>query len=235
MPGIWSGDSWNRCRLTIWRNLALPLRLVAAAPKKEPPERVRAALEAVGLRKDLEGRLDMPAERLSGGRQQRLCLARTLALEPAALLLDEPTASLDVHAAEMVEELLLGIATTRPVIMVSHSLTQARRLGRQILICAEGRITGRLTGGQALSEELLAELLRFSLSRLFICLSGIFRNNPLFYTWAFPPARTPPLLLSVCAQIRCIGDRLATGERKNKHIGRPIFVLFFKSDKIIHF
>lgn len=149
----------NLFPVSVYRNLAMPLQLVRGYAKNELNDRIREALAAVGLEKELAGRLDLPAERLSGGQQQRLCLARTLALEPEVLLLDEPTASLDVHAAANIEELLLRLAQKYAMIMVSHSLTQARRMGERIFICENGRISDSLASAEVTSDELLARLL----------------------------------------------------------------------------
>lgn len=141
------------------RNIALPLALVAECPKREVDGRMRAALENVGLWDEVKDRLDMPAERLSGGQQQRLCLARALALEPAMLLLDEPTASLDVRATAEVEALLRRLADRYPVIMVSHSLAQTRRLGQNVFVLDKGRVTRRLRADDGLDERELNALL----------------------------------------------------------------------------
>ena len=146
--------------VSVLRNLAIPLELVAGCPKSEIPDRVREALQAVRLWEEVKDRLDLPAERLSGGQQQRLCLARTLALEPALLLLDEPTASLDVHAARDVEELLQELGTRYPVVMVSHSLDQALRLARRLLVLEAGTVAHRFEKNTAPSEKELALLLR---------------------------------------------------------------------------
>lgn len=149
----------NLFPVSVYRNLAMPLQLVRGCAKSELEGRIRAALESVGLWRELDGRLHLHAERLSGGQQQRLCLARTLALEPEVLLLDEPTASLDVHAAAFIEDLLLGLAEEYTVLMVSHSLAQARRLGRRIYVLENGAVSGRLDADDEISEELLAKLL----------------------------------------------------------------------------
>lgn len=149
----------NLFPVSVRRNFALPLKIVGGYGDAEILDRMEASLAAVGLQDELKGRLDIPAGRLSGGQQQRLCLARTLALEPALLLLDEPTASLDVHAARGIESLLREIAERYPVIMVSHSLAQARRLAARIVVCEQGRITATLSPEETVSEDLLARLL----------------------------------------------------------------------------
>ena len=145
--------------VSAYRNIAMPLALVGGAPAGEIPGRVQTALESVGLWEELKDRLDAPADRLSGGQQQRLCLARLLALQPAVLLLDEPTASLDVHAARGIEELLRDLSARYTVIMVSHGLSQARRMADQILVCDSGKITGVYEDTAQLSEASLAGLL----------------------------------------------------------------------------
>lgn len=146
----------NLFPMSVYKNMALPLTLTAGCPKSELAETIDAALEAVGLLRELHGKMDMPAERLSGGQQQRLCLARVLALQPAILLLDEPTAFLDVHAVREVEELLLGLAGRYTIIMVSHSPDQAVRMGGEIVVCRDGRITQRLRPGENPTDALEA-------------------------------------------------------------------------------
>ncbi len=146
--------------VSVYRNIAMPLELVAGTPTGEIPGKVQASLESVGLWAELQDRLDAPAERLSGGQQQRLCLARLLALQPAILLLDEPTASLDVHAARGIEELLRELAAKYTIIMVSHELSQARRLADQALICANGEIVGVIKDKTQLCEDRLAEIMQ---------------------------------------------------------------------------
>jgi ABC-type multidrug transport system ATPase subunit len=92
----------------------------------------------------LAGSLDWDVARLSSGERQRLALARALCRRPAALLLDEPTASLDDHATGLVEELIRercgdGMA----VLLVTHDRPQAARLAKRVLHMREGRIDQR--------------------------------------------------------------------------------------------
>jgi phosphate transport system ATP-binding protein len=145
--------------VSVYRNIAMPLALVGGVPNVEIADRVHACLKAVGLWEKVKDRLDAPAERLSGGQQQRLCLARLLALRPAVLLLDEPTVSLDAHATNGIEMLLRDLASSYTVIMISHSLSQARRLADRIMVCGDGRITDVFEDALLPNEDLLAELL----------------------------------------------------------------------------
>lgn len=108
--------------------------------KGTTPEEMQPILEQVALWAEVEGRLDAPAAELSVGQQQRLCIARTLMLKPAILMLDEPTASLDPRSRAVVEASLLALAERMPLVLVTHDLEQARRLGRQIVFMWDGRV-----------------------------------------------------------------------------------------------
>ena len=140
-------------------NLALPVKLVLGVPRRDIPARVEWALKEAHLWEEVKDRLEAPAHTLSGGQQQRLCLARLLALEPEILLLDEPTASLDFRAALKVEELLLSLKERYTIIAVSHSLTQARRLGDEALIFRDGSVVQRLRREDLQTPDTLQTLL----------------------------------------------------------------------------
>lgn len=128
----------NALPLSVARNLGLPLKLALGLPAAEIEQRMEQALREAHLWDEVKDRLDDPAQTLSGGQQQRLCLARVLAFAPDILLLDEPTASLDYKAARGIEELLLELASRYTLLVVSHSLNQARRLARQMFVLREG-------------------------------------------------------------------------------------------------
>ena len=134
----------NPLPMSIRRNLQLPLQLVLGLDRKEAEARMETALRSVGLWDEVADRLDEQANRFSGGQQQRLCLARTLALKPDMLLLDEPTASLDRKSSELIEEHLLSLRGKYPMIMVSHNLTQALRLGTHFIILSEGKLNSSI-------------------------------------------------------------------------------------------
>lgn len=93
---------------------------------------VQSRLEDVGLWDEVQNRLKASATDLSVGQQQRLCLARSLAVEPEILLCDESTASLDPISARGIEELLRGLKGKYTVIMVTHDIDQARRLADHV-------------------------------------------------------------------------------------------------------
>jgi tungstate transport system ATP-binding protein len=120
-------------------NVAYGLEL-AGHSRHESTLRARDVIEAVGL----AAVADRPARVLSGGEQQRLALARAWALGPEVLFLDEPTANLDPGATRDVETLIGQIrAGGTKIVMTTHNLGQARRLGDEILFLSQGRLVER--------------------------------------------------------------------------------------------
>ncbi|MDP3522363.1 MAG: ATP-binding cassette domain-containing protein [Hydrogenophaga sp.] len=127
-------------RTSVCNNVALGLWL-AGTPWREAKARSQLALQRTGLA-DLAQRR---GRELSGGQQQRLALARAWARQPQALLLDEPTASLDPHAKREVEALIAEFAvsgTERPMTLVfaSHNLGQVKRLASRVVYLERGRV-----------------------------------------------------------------------------------------------
>lgn len=145
---------------SIWKNMALPLTQLKGVPRSELADRIENALRTVGLWGEVDSRLDHQAATLSGGQQQRLCLARALVLEPKILLMDEPTSSLDILAAETVETCLQKLAEDYPVIMVTHSLAQAWRLSERLYCFHQGRFISPLSRDEIETERDLLEYLR---------------------------------------------------------------------------
>lgn len=117
-------------------NLRYALK-VAGVPKAQHEERIGELLSLAGL----EGLEARPARHLSGGEQQRLALARALALAPAILFLDEPTASLDPASTKAVEDVIRAVASGGiKVVMSTHDLGQARRIAGEIVLLHHGRV-----------------------------------------------------------------------------------------------
>ena len=130
----------NPLPLSIRRNIMLPLELMLGSGGSEADEKMETALKTTGLWNEVRDRLDTPANRLSGGQQQRLCLARALVLEPEMLLLDEPSASLDKRSAEQIEDHLLFLKDRYSIVMVSHSVRQALKLGSYFVLLKNGTV-----------------------------------------------------------------------------------------------
>jgi phosphate transport system ATP-binding protein len=97
-------------------------------------------LKAAGLWDEVKDRLRTPASGLSTGQQQRLCLARALAVEPEVLLCDEPTSALDPISAQGVEEQLQALRTETTIVVVTHMLRQARRLADHVIFLWLGEL-----------------------------------------------------------------------------------------------
>lgn len=97
-------------------------------------------LRAVGLWDEVRDRLKAPATDLSVGQQQRLCLARTLAVEPEILLCDESTAALDPISARGIEELLRTLKGRYTLVIVTHDIDQARRLADYVIFMWLGEL-----------------------------------------------------------------------------------------------
>jgi phosphate transport system ATP-binding protein len=89
---------------------------------------VEEALRRAGLWDEVSDRLYEPALRLSSGQQQRLCIARALAVRPEVLLMDEPASELDPRATQRVEELIYDLREDYAIVLVTHNLQQAARV-----------------------------------------------------------------------------------------------------------
>ena len=126
-------------RRSAYANVAYALK-VAGVPAKERARLAAEALDEVGLRPVAH----RPARVLSGGEQQRLALARAWALHPEVLFLDEPTANLDPGATREIETIIKAFdASGTKIVMSTHNLGQARRLGDEVLYLHEGRVVER--------------------------------------------------------------------------------------------
>lgn len=113
---------------SILDNALFGIRHVLRETREALRERAEQALKEAALWTEVRDRLDSPAQNLSAGQRQRLCLARALALEPAALLLDEPTSALDERSRDTVEEAVAALRGNRTVLLVSHDPAQVARL-----------------------------------------------------------------------------------------------------------
>ncbi len=119
------------------RSVAANIRFVLKLREDASDDRVMEALKEVGLAKQA----GQPARLLSGGEQQRLALARALALHPEVLFMDEPTASLDPAAIESIES-IVARAHDRgtKIVFVTHDLGQAQRLADDVVFLNRGRL-----------------------------------------------------------------------------------------------
>ncbi|MFM2369452.1 MAG: hypothetical protein RL619_1758 [Bacteroidota bacterium] len=126
--------------MNIYDNIAYGQRIHGNNNKKELDEIVEKYLRGVNLWDEVKDRLKSPATRLSIGQQQRLCLARGLAIEPEIILGDEPTSALDPISTQHIEELFLQLKDKYTIVLVTHILRQARRVSDYIGFVYMGEI-----------------------------------------------------------------------------------------------
>ena len=108
--------------------------------RKEYKEAVRHYLEIAGLYEEVKKRMHDPATSLSIGQQQRLCLARGLAVEPEIILGDEPTSALDPISSQNIEARLLELKQQYTTVVVTHTLRQAKRLADYVIYMYLGEV-----------------------------------------------------------------------------------------------
>ena len=125
---------------TIWGNVAYGPKLTGVRDKNLLDEIVEKSLYAAALWDEVKDRLDEPAAAISGGQQQRLCLARTLALEPEVILLDNPTSGLDPLSTAKVEDTLYRMKQDYTIVLVPHSVQQAARMADRAAFLLNGEM-----------------------------------------------------------------------------------------------
>jgi phosphate transport system ATP-binding protein len=126
--------------MNIYDNVAYGQRIHGIHSRKELDVIVEKYLRDVNLWDEVKDRLKSPATRLSIGQQQRLCLARGLAIEPEIILGDEPTSALDPISTQAIEELFLQLKDKYTIVLVTHILRQARRVSDYIGFVYMGEI-----------------------------------------------------------------------------------------------
>ncbi|MBI4288672.1 MAG: ATP-binding cassette domain-containing protein [Chloroflexi bacterium] len=119
--------------MSIYDNVAYGPRIHGMRDRKELDKTVRSCLETAGLWTEVKDRLQSPATRLSVGQQQRLCLARSLAVRPEVLLCDEPTSALDPVSSQNIENRLIELKKDYTIVIVTHNIHQAMRLADYVV------------------------------------------------------------------------------------------------------
>jgi phosphate transport system ATP-binding protein len=143
--------------MSIYDNVASGLRFNGIKKKALLDDAVEHSLRASALWDAVDHRLKAAAATLSGGEQQRLCIARALAVEPEILLMDEPTSSLDPVSTQRIEDLMTSLKEIVTIIIVTHNMQQAARVSDDcaFLLMAEDR-AGELIEFST-TEKLFAE------------------------------------------------------------------------------
>lgn len=114
---------------SIYENVAYGPKIHGLTNSKEELDAiVERSLQRAGIWNEVKDRLDSPGTGLSGGQQQRLCIARAIAIKPEVILMDEPCSALDPIATAVVEELITELKEKFTIVMVTHSMQQARRI-----------------------------------------------------------------------------------------------------------
>lgn len=126
--------------VSIFKNVAYGIKLKGIRDKKLIEFYVEKHLKEVGLWEEVKNRLNSPATSLSIGQQQRLCLARGLAVKPSIILADEPTSALDPISSKIIENLFKHLKTHYTIILVTHVLRQAIRIADNVVFMDDGEI-----------------------------------------------------------------------------------------------
>ncbi|HEX7412300.1 MAG TPA: phosphate ABC transporter ATP-binding protein [Bacteroidales bacterium] len=134
--------------MNIFNNVAYGLRISGRKNKKYLNKRVEHYLQQANLWEEVKDRLRDPASALSIGQQQRLCLARGLAVDPEIILADEPTSALDPISSEAIEKKFAELKNQYTIVMVTHSLRQARRIADNVIFMYLGEIIEQGTAAQ---------------------------------------------------------------------------------------
>jgi len=121
----------NPFPLSVYENVAYGPRIHSQANGSRLDEIVERSLGAVGLWDTLKDRLDDDGTALAGEQQQRLCIARVIAVEPEVLLMDEPCSALDPIATMRVEELMQELVNSYTIVIVTHNMQQAARVSHE--------------------------------------------------------------------------------------------------------
>lgn len=126
--------------MTIYNNIAYALRLRGVKKRRDLHRLTMHYLQQASLWDEIRSRLREPASRLSIGQQQRLCLARGLAVNPEIILADEPTSALDPISSQYIEETFLKLKNDYTIVLVTHVLRQAKRIADNVVFMYLGEV-----------------------------------------------------------------------------------------------
>jgi len=118
----------NPFPMSIYENVAYGPRLYGINNRRDLNEIVESSLKQAALWDEVKDKLHQSGMAISGGQQQRLCIARALAVEPEVILMDEPASALDPIATQKIEELMQTLKETYTIVIVTHNMQQAARV-----------------------------------------------------------------------------------------------------------
>lgn len=130
----------NPFSMSIYDNIAYGPRVHGIRKKKDLDIIVERSLQGAALWDEVKDKLKRNALQISGGQQQRLCIARALAVEPEVLLMDEPTSALDPISTSKIEELCESLKDRYTIVIVTHNMQQAARISDYCSFFFEGEI-----------------------------------------------------------------------------------------------
>ena len=159
----WVAQKPNPFPMTIWKNVAYGAQLHGLMRDRADLEgHVEDCLRRAHLWDEVKDHLhDMDGTALSGGQQQRLCIARALGTQPEVLLMDEPTGSIDPIATAKVEDLMLDLKPDHSIVVVTHSMMEARRIADRVAYFHLGRLLEQGPADQVFTAARSDEARRF--------------------------------------------------------------------------
>lgn len=126
--------------MSIKENVLFGIQHLKKLDKLERLQIVEDHLKTASLWKEVSHRLNDKAISLSIGQQQRLCIARTLAVKPEVILLDEPTSSLDPLSTRAIEEMMVKLKESYTIVFVTHNIQQAKRIADNLIFICDGKV-----------------------------------------------------------------------------------------------
>lgn len=130
----------NPFPMSIYENIAYGPKTHGVTKKSQLDEIVEQSLRAAAMWDEVKDRLKKSALGMSGGQQQRLCIARALSVNPEVLLMDEPTSALDPISTMKIEDLVLEIKKNYTIVIVTHNMQQATRISDKTAFFLHGEV-----------------------------------------------------------------------------------------------
>lgn len=128
----------NPFPFSVYDNVAYGLRIAGVKDKKVLDEVVEKSLKQAAVWEEVKDDLNKNALSFSGGQQQRICIARVLAVKPKIILMDEPTSALDPISSAKIEDTLLELKKDFTIIIVTHNMQQASRIADKTAFMLNG-------------------------------------------------------------------------------------------------
>lgn len=130
----------NPFPFSVFDNVAFGLRLAGVKDRATIKQRVETSLKQAAVWDEVKDKLTKNALSFSGGQQQRICIARVLAVQPEIILMDEPTSALDPVSAGKIEDMLLDIKDKFTIAIVTHNMQQASRISDRTAFFLDGKL-----------------------------------------------------------------------------------------------